>query len=242
MLFWTQIKKIFGKNPKGPIPNFFKYLEEIAIDQNSNGQRTLIERYQATIIPTNKTISLTPSPPSRDGRRKEWIVTRDGDEYQFGKILKKNLTQFSYQHWIRQDNNNLITQCAGCSTNSTHIEDNPVCIKKEKYHKSTIIDVKRPTNNYQNTSTFEILTPVDLIKTRIITKPSLYENESPFVSLDIPSYNLDIIKRTISSTLLITELSDILGCLEQFDNQEFHFFTDGSMDLNCINNEDVVLY
>ncbi|PKC01532.1 hypothetical protein RhiirA5_381658 [Rhizophagus irregularis] len=38
MLFWTQIKKIFGKNPKGPIPNFFKYLEEIAIDQNSNGQ------------------------------------------------------------------------------------------------------------------------------------------------------------------------------------------------------------
>ncbi|CAB4403351.1 unnamed protein product [Rhizophagus irregularis] len=241
MLFWTQIKKIFSKNPKGPIPNFFKYLEEIAIDQNSNGQRTLIERYQATIIPTNKTISLTPSPPSKDGRRKEWIITRDGDEYQYGKILKKNPTQFSYQHWIRQDNNNLITQCAGCSTNSTHIEDDPVCVKKEKYHKSTIIDVKRSTNNYQDTSTFEILTPVDLIKTRIITKPSLYKNESLFVSFDIPSYNLDIIKRTISSTLLITELSDILRCLEQFDNQEFHFFTDGSMDLNCINNEDVVV-
>ncbi|POG58120.1 hypothetical protein GLOIN_2v1790829 [Rhizophagus irregularis DAOM 181602=DAOM 197198] len=219
MLFWTQIKKIFGKNPKGPIPNFFKYLEEIAINQNSNGQRTLIEQYQATNIPTNKIVSLTPSPPSRDGRRKEWIITRDRDEYQFGKILKKNLTRFSYQHWIRQDNNNLITQCAGCSTNSTHIEDDPVCVKKEKYHKSTIIDVKRSTNNYQDTSTFEILTPVDLIRTRIITKPSL----------------------TISSTLLITELSDILGCLEQIDNQEFHFFTDGSMDLNCINNEDVIV-
>ncbi|GBC34113.1 uncharacterized protein OCT59_019011 [Rhizophagus irregularis] len=98
MLFWTQIKKIFGKNPKGPIPNFFKYLEEIAIDQNSNGQRTLIERYQATNIPTNKIVSLTPSPPSRDGRHKEWIITHDGNEYQFRKILKKNLTRFSYQH------------------------------------------------------------------------------------------------------------------------------------------------
>ncbi|CAG8757027.1 6049_t:CDS:1, partial [Rhizophagus irregularis] len=70
---------IFGKNPKGPIPNFFKYLEEIAINQNSNGQRTLIEQYQATNIPTNKIVSLTPSPPSRDGRRKEWIITRDRD-------------------------------------------------------------------------------------------------------------------------------------------------------------------
>ncbi|GBC34112.2 ribonuclease H-like domain-containing protein [Rhizophagus irregularis DAOM 181602=DAOM 197198] len=123
----------------------------------------------------------------------------------------------------------------------THIEDDPMCVKKEKYHKSTIIDVKHSTNNYQDTSTFEILTPVNLIRTRIITKPLLYKNESPFVSLDILSYDLDIIKRTISSTLLITELSDILGCFEQIDNQEFHFFTDGSMDLNCINNEDVVV-
>ncbi|PKC50668.1 hypothetical protein RhiirA1_485652, partial [Rhizophagus irregularis] len=197
---------IFGKNPKGPIPNFFKYLEEIAIDQNLNGQHTLIERYQATITLINKTITLTPSPPSSDGRRKEWIITRDGDEYQFGKILKKNLIQFSYQHWIRQDNNNLITKCVRCSTNSTHIEDNPVCVKKEKYHKSTIIDVKCST---KDTSNYEILTPVDLIKMRIITKPSWHENESPFISLDIPSYDLDIIKRTISS---IHATQIILGC------------------------------
>ncbi|CAB4392400.1 unnamed protein product [Rhizophagus irregularis] len=37
------------------------------------------------------------------------------------------------------------------------------------------------------------------------------------------------------------KLSDILECLEQFDNQEFHFFTDGTIDLNCINNKDVVV-
>ncbi|CAG8708956.1 544_t:CDS:2, partial [Rhizophagus irregularis] len=54
-------------------------LVKIAIDQNLNGQHTLIERYQATITLINKTITLTPSPPSSDGRRKEWIITRDGD-------------------------------------------------------------------------------------------------------------------------------------------------------------------
>uniref|UniRef100_U9UBN2 Uncharacterized protein n=1 Tax=Rhizophagus irregularis (strain DAOM 181602 / DAOM 197198 / MUCL 43194) TaxID=747089 RepID=U9UBN2_RHIID len=85
--------------------------------------KKIFEQYQVTITLTNKTITLIPSPPLSDGRQ---IIIRDGDKYQFRKILKKNLIQFLYQHWIRQDNSNLITQCVRCSTNSTHIEDDPM--------------------------------------------------------------------------------------------------------------------
>lgn len=75
----------------------------------------------------------------------------------------------------------------------------------------------------------------------MISHLSMYENKRPLLSIDISSQDLDIINRNVSSPLLITELSDILNVFEHHDEQKFHFYTNGSMDLNCLDNEHVVV-
>ncbi|CAB4376761.1 unnamed protein product [Rhizophagus irregularis] len=192
------------------------------MDPNTNSCRTIMKQYQAIDAYDPNIASLTPTLPSNDGRRKEWIITREKGEYQY-------------------DNGNLLTQCNSCSTNMNHSDNNTSCLKKGKHHKSAVIDVKRTTNNQQSSIVYEIITPVDMLKKRTISHLSMYENERPLLLIDISSQDLDIINRNVSSPLLITELSDILNVLEHHDEQKFHFYTDGSMDLNCLDNEYVVV-
>lgn len=72
LLIWQQVKKIFGKSPKGPTPMFYKYIEDIVINGYTDRQRIIKEQFQNMIALAICNITLIlPILPSKDGKHKE---------------------------------------------------------------------------------------------------------------------------------------------------------------------------
>lgn len=115
--------------------------------------------------------------------------------------------------------------------------DSLTCLKWGKYHNAAIINIKCTTNNWLDSIIHEILIPINLIKKKEITTPSKHWNELLLLKIKITNQDVKLINHIILSLILNTELLVILKDLKQFNKKELHFYTDSSMDLNCLNNE-----
>ena len=228
LLTWQQLRRMRGNSTKGRVPNWFKKLEDILI--NDPERRTIKTCYRrqdcrkSQLQIKRKALKIT-----NKKSRHEWVLAKkeNCNELIFGRIDKKlTNSKIEIKEWKESNKENRKRSCH---------QQNRVQIEEETQNKKVRIDQKstEDINNWvrRGTEGWNLLTDLETLKvTSSLNSSQQKKNPTEHTLIDSikpKSWDQISIEKSIANQ---DEVDERLKALE--DNQKFHtltYYTDGSL-------------